>query len=76
MFSRSDLSRADREMMAVITSISNNCCYCQVHHSQALNQYWKNDAKIEKLYQNFNDASLAMIRIYFMQVYTTTYHKT
>lgn len=59
MFSRSDLSRAEREMMAVITSISNNCYYCQIHHSQALNHYWKDNAKIEKLHENFDNANLS-----------------
>lgn len=28
MFTRSDLSRADREMMAVVVSASNGCNYC------------------------------------------------
>ncbi len=59
MFSKSEISRAEREMIAVITSISNNCYYCQIHHSQALNHYWKNDGKIEKLRQNFHDANLS-----------------
>jgi len=59
MFSRSDLSRAEREMMAVITSISNNCYYCQTHHSRALNHYWKNDEKIENIHRNFYEADLS-----------------
>jgi len=59
MFSKSEISRAEREMIAVITSVSNNCFYCQIHHSQALNHYWKNDAKVEHLRQNFQDANLS-----------------
>ncbi len=59
MFSRSDLSRAEREMMAVVTSVSNNCFYCQIHHSQALNHYWKNDEKINQLRKNYKEASLS-----------------
>jgi len=59
MFSRSEVSRAEREMMAVITSVSNNCYYCQIHHSEALNHYWKNNDKIEKLRFNFSEANLS-----------------
>lgn len=58
MFSKSELSRAEREMMAVVTSITNQCYYCQIHHSEALNNYWKNDEKILKLQKNFNAAQL------------------
>lgn len=58
MFSKSELSRAEREMMAVVTSVSNQCFYCQIHHANALNNYWKNDEKIEKLRKNFKNANL------------------
>ncbi len=58
MFSKSELSRAEREMMAVITSISNKCFYCQIHHSQALNNYWKDDGRIIKLRKNYFEAQL------------------
>ena len=39
MFPKSDLSRADREMMAVVFSIKNGCEYCRLHRAEALNQY-------------------------------------
>lgn len=58
MFSKSELSRAEREMMAVVTSVYNHCFYCQIHHANALNNYWKNDEKIEKLRKNFKNANL------------------
>lgn len=58
MFSKSELSRAEREMMAVIVSVSNGCEYCQMHHSQALNNYWKNDEKINRLRCDFEHADL------------------
>lgn len=41
MYSKSPLSRAQREMIAVVVSAANNCRYCQIHHSDALNHYWK-----------------------------------
>ncbi len=49
MFSRSELSRAEREMMAVVVSVANGCSYCRNHHSQALNHYWRNEEKIAML---------------------------
>jgi uncharacterized peroxidase-related enzyme len=58
MFSKSELSRAEREMIAVITSVANSCEYCQTHHAEALNHYWKNEEKISALKQNFNNAGL------------------
>ncbi|MFW6294068.1 MAG: carboxymuconolactone decarboxylase family protein, partial [Spirochaetota bacterium] len=41
MFSRSPLSRAEREMMAVVVSATNGCAYCIEHHGQALLHFWK-----------------------------------
>lgn len=49
MYSRSELSRAERELIGTIVSITNGCKYCTKHHAEALNHYWKNDDKIEKL---------------------------
>lgn len=49
MYSRSELSRAERELIGTIVSIANGCKYCTKHHAEALNHYWKNESKIEKL---------------------------
>lgn len=46
MFGKSPISRSQREMIAVIVSVSNQCKYCITHHCEALNHYWKNDEKI------------------------------
>lgn len=59
MFSKSELSRAEREMMAVVVSAANDCEYCQMHHAQALNHYWKSDERISKLRIDFEDAGLS-----------------
>lgn len=67
MFSKSTLSRAEREMMAVITSVSNNCIYCQTHHLEALNFYWKNEERLKKLVNNFYDADLSTKEILLCQ---------
>lgn len=58
MFSKSELSRAEREMMAVITSVSNHCHYCQIHHSEALLHYWKDADKVIRLRSNYKEISL------------------
>ena len=58
MFSRSELSRAERELIAVVVSVLNECNYCQIHHAEALNHYWKNDEKISLLKKDFRQAGL------------------
>ncbi len=58
MFTRSELSRAEREMMAVVVSAVNACHYCMEHHGAALNFYWKDDVRIEKLKKDFSLAGL------------------
>jgi uncharacterized peroxidase-related enzyme len=58
MFSRSELSRAEREMMAVVVSATNHCEYCGTHHSEALGKYWKDDNKISQLRCDFERAEL------------------
>lgn len=58
MFTKSELSRAEREMMAVVVSVANGCEYCQMHHALALNHYWKNNEKISRLRTDFEHAEL------------------
>ncbi|MGC9365561.1 MAG: peroxidase-related enzyme [bacterium] len=49
MYSRSELSRAERELIGTVVSVTNGCKYCTKHHAEALNHYWKDNSKIEKL---------------------------
>ncbi|MDZ7795792.1 MAG: peroxidase-related enzyme [Candidatus Marinimicrobia bacterium] len=49
MYSRSELSRAERELMGTVVSITNGCKYCTKHHAEALDHYWKDKNKIAKL---------------------------
>lgn len=58
MFSQSPLSRAQREMIAVVVSAENGCEYCQKHHGQALNHYWKDRERVEQLRENYNKLDL------------------
>jgi uncharacterized peroxidase-related enzyme len=58
MFSKSELSRAEREMMAVVVSVGNSCKYCITHHVEALNHYWKDPGKTNILITDFSKADL------------------
>ncbi len=59
MFSQSPLSRAQREMISVVVSATNGCEYCQVHHGAALNNYWKDEARVELLKKGYQKAGLS-----------------
>jgi uncharacterized peroxidase-related enzyme len=59
MYAHSPLSRPQREMIAVVVSVTNQCVYCQVHHNEALLNYWKDQARVEKLKSNFRDIDLS-----------------
>lgn len=58
MFGQSPLKRVHREMMAVIVSISNKCEYCQVHHLEAVENFWKDEKKLSQLQADFKSADL------------------
>ena len=58
MFSQSPLSRAQREMIAVVVSAANGCEYCQQHHGAALNNYWKDAVRVQMLRKNYKTAGL------------------
>ncbi|MBA3899035.1 MAG: peroxidase-related enzyme [Bacteroidetes bacterium] len=60
MFSHSPLSRAEREMLAVVVSAANNCAYCQHHHGSALNQYWKDGQKVKSLRNDYKILELTV----------------
>lgn len=49
MFGKSGLSRQEREIIAVVVSVANGCEYCINHHAQALDHYWKDEAKLNAL---------------------------
>ncbi len=59
MFSKTALSRAEKEMIAVVISVVNGCMYCQTHHGTALNNYWKDKNRIEQLKSNYHSAGLS-----------------
>jgi uncharacterized peroxidase-related enzyme len=59
MFAHSELSRAQREMMAVVVSVANGCSYCKSHHTQALNHYWKDTVRIASLVKDYTTIGLS-----------------
>lgn len=58
MFGKSPLKRKTRELIAVVVSCANQCNYCQVHHAEALDHFWKNENRIARLRQDFMTADL------------------
>lgn len=58
MFGKSPLKRVTREMIAVVVSKSNNCEYCQLHHSEAVLHYWKDKVKVSQLRDDYTQLNL------------------
>ncbi|MCF6342867.1 MAG: peroxidase-related enzyme [Bacteroidales bacterium] len=58
MFKKSPMKRAQREMLGVIVSVTNNCEYCRLHHSAALNFYWKDETKMQAFWSDYKTAGL------------------
>ncbi|MBU1941021.1 MAG: peroxidase-related enzyme, partial [Candidatus Thermoplasmatota archaeon] len=73
MYGSSPLSREDREFIAVVVSIVNNCQYCIKHHAEALLFYWKNQKKIDAFVKNPNSVNMdSRLQTLFNYIYTLT----
>lgn len=59
MFGESELSQAEREMIGVVVSKSNECPYCVNHHSKALFCVTENLELMDKISNNYKDAFLS-----------------
>ncbi|MBN2155202.1 MAG: peroxidase-related enzyme [Candidatus Lokiarchaeota archaeon] len=59
MFAKSPLSRAQREMIAVVVSEANKCVYCQQHHGEALNYFWKDQERVKLLQEDYTQVDLS-----------------
>ena len=59
MFGKSPLKRVHREMMAVIVSVENKCEYCQIHHLEAVKNFWKDEEKTNQLKLDYHKADLS-----------------
>ncbi|MFU8813071.1 MAG: peroxidase-related enzyme [Balneolaceae bacterium] len=58
MFKKSPLKRKHREMIAVVVSAANECEYCIRHHAEALQHFWKDEARTNQLAADFTKADL------------------
>lgn len=58
MFGKSSLTRAQREMIAVVVSQTNNCRYCVTHHGEALLAHVHHQTLLESLKRDFASASI------------------
>ncbi|MFC0264361.1 peroxidase-related enzyme [Fontibacter flavus] len=61
MYGQSPLKRWQREMIAVVVSVTNQCAYCTQHHAEALHIFWKDVDKMNELIDNKNVSSLEPI---------------
>jgi len=53
MFNESNITREEKELIAVVVSSLNNCSYCIHHHAEALKFYWNDEAKINMLISDY-----------------------
>lgn len=75
MFGSSSLKREECELIAVVVSTINQCEYCKRRHAKALDNYWKNNEKVQKVVQDFKSVFLPK-KIYRMLVYVSKLTKT
>lgn len=59
LFSQSGLKRAERELLATVVSATNGCAYCTRHHGEALNAYWKDEARVAQVAADYTTADLS-----------------
>lgn len=55
MFSKTNLTREEKEILAVVVSKNNNCDYCVNHHAEALNHYWKDSERLNNFISILDD---------------------
>ncbi len=59
MLSKSNLTREEKEILAVVVSKNNNCDYCVNHHAEAVNHYWKNTERLNNFISTLDDDSFS-----------------
>jgi uncharacterized peroxidase-related enzyme len=59
LFGKGQLTRPERELIAVVVSVRNGCEYCTHHHAAALEAYWKDPARVERLKADPTSADLS-----------------
>lgn len=61
MFGDGNLSRAQREMIGVIVSCTNQCPYCVDHHGKALFHVSQNRVLMEQVSKDYLSANLSVV---------------
>ena len=67
MFDQSGLKRADRELIAVVVSVANECEYCVNHHAEALLNYWKDENRDLQAGKDFRKLDLSKKQIAMLE---------
>lgn len=59
MFASGGLTRAQRELIAVVVSRANRCDYCVAHHAEALSRYLRDPVLLEAIARGETPSELA-----------------
>lgn len=59
MYGKSSLTRAEREMIAVLVSQLNGCHYCVTHHEEALNAHVHDHGLVANIKADFRNAPVS-----------------
>lgn len=57
------LTDAQKEMIGVVVSSANNCCYCLTTHGDNLRGLWKNPVLVDKISYNYRSAKEELNRV-------------
>lgn len=58
MFGKGELTRRERELIAVVVSAANDCDYGVVHHGEALGQHVKDEKLVKQVAEDLESAAL------------------
>ena len=61
LYGKSPIKRVIREMIAVVVSTANQCEYCQIHHLEAVNHYWKDNKKASQFKNDYLSVELSEV---------------
>lgn len=59
MFGPSGPTGPQQELLATVVSSLNGCEYCVRHHGEALNLYWQDEAKLDRLIADYTQLDLS-----------------
>lgn len=61
LFGPGGLSRAQRELIAVVVSRANRCGYCVSHHAEALSRYVRDPDLLRRIADDYQQADLSPV---------------